>query len=282
MDDCMIGLWVSELPMSDPSNKSWWEPLLRRFVNHDKAVQYLELLGEGGEGIVYRVKIEGMMYALKIFSEWEYTGAIPIPEHHEPYISPFANECRAFARLDSMGENGTWAVKCHGWMKLSDDQFRPIRRGNSGVSRWAIVKDYLSDPVQISDVPEIRRKMCIAYQATIHPSDILPRNYRGSFLVDLGRARTYPYVKRFWSNRAFESCFTMFDETIEEWEIDDEDGSVVMGGTNEKRKRFKAMKEQRKMQIEEQRGKSAPTPSSEGHGNLLAVESGGTHIEYSH
>lgn len=85
--------------------------------------------------------------------------------------------------------------------------------------------------------------MEIARQAHIYPSDIQPRNYRGSFLVDLGRARTYPYVKRFWSHRALDDCFSMYDECVGRWEVDDQDGSVVKGGTNEKRRRFKERNE---------------------------------------
>lgn len=47
-----------------------------------------------------------------------------------------------------MNLEGTWAVKRHGWMKLSDDQFTVIDKTAdlSSCTRWVIVKDYISTP----------------------------------------------------------------------------------------------------------------------------------------
>lgn len=64
----MIGIWLSDLPIDDQSEKSWSKPQLRRFVHSDKPIEFLEILGQGGEGVVYRVRIEGVVYALKIVS----------------------------------------------------------------------------------------------------------------------------------------------------------------------------------------------------------------------
>lgn len=66
MDDETTAGWLSDLPMDDPSRKSWSKPKLRRFVHWDKPIVYLELLGTGGEGEVFRVRIEGKIYVLKI------------------------------------------------------------------------------------------------------------------------------------------------------------------------------------------------------------------------
>lgn len=62
----MIGRWLSDLPMNDPTRKRTSKPQLRRFIHHDKPVHYRKCLGEGTEGVVYRVRIEGSIYALKI------------------------------------------------------------------------------------------------------------------------------------------------------------------------------------------------------------------------
>ncbi|KAK2799475.1 hypothetical protein FQN50_008447 [Emmonsiellopsis sp. PD_5] len=231
MNDTMIGRWLSDLPMDDPTRKSTSKPMLRRFIHHDKPINYLEFLGSGTEGVVYRVEIEGKEYAIKVFRNWTYTGT-RLKGRAQHYTFPIANEARAFARLDSLGQNGTWAVKCHGWMKLSSrQQQRP--KHMLQYTRWAIVKDYLPDPVSISDVPEIREKMKIARKALIHPNDTIPRNYHGSFLVDLGRVKTYPYPPQVWSNHERRQFFSWFDGWASRWEVSVRDGSVVEGWLNQ-------------------------------------------------
>ena len=62
----MIGRWLSELAMDDPTRKSTSKPMLRRFVHHHKPVSHGELLGEGTDGMVCRAEIAGNEYALKI------------------------------------------------------------------------------------------------------------------------------------------------------------------------------------------------------------------------
>jgi hypothetical protein len=66
MDDSMIGRWLSEIPMDGPSKQSWSKPQLRRFLHYDKPIEYLNLVGEGVDSLVYRVRIKGMIYGLKI------------------------------------------------------------------------------------------------------------------------------------------------------------------------------------------------------------------------
>lgn len=158
-----------------------------------------------------------------------------VPESKQKYTFPFSHECRAFARLDSMGENGTWAVKCHGWIKLSDEQFHPIRKQEQ-LSRWAIVKDYIPNEIALKDVPEIRRQMAIARRAGLYPQDVKPENYRGSFLVDLGRVRTYPYpIRLLCINTHRRRFFELFDEEASDWQECIKDGEIVPGWVNRAR-----------------------------------------------
>ena len=108
--------------------------------------------------------------------------------------TPFANECRAFARLNSRDQNGTWAVRCHGWMKLSDTQFQIIRSvvKSSGLSRWVVVKDYMPLSTTPSDIPTIYANFNISKDAKILPQNVRLENYRGSKIVDLSSALTTP------------------------------------------------------------------------------------------
>ncbi|PGH23897.1 hypothetical protein AJ80_01959 [Polytolypa hystricis UAMH7299] len=134
MDDTMIGRWLSDLPMDDPTRKSTSKPMLRRFIHHDKPIKYLGFLGSGAEAVVYRVEIEGNEYAIKIFRHWTYSGWEALEKRARHYAYPIAHEARAFARLDSVGKNGTWAV--HARVQISDGNERP-RSGSKRASGGA-------------------------------------------------------------------------------------------------------------------------------------------------
>lgn len=92
--------------------------------------------------------------------------------------------------------------------------------------------------MSIDDVPEIRRKMSIARGALLHPGDAQPRNYRGSFLVDLGRVKTYPYPRPFWSTSRKREQYAIFDEYASNWQVSVRDGTVVDGSLNELFKQY--------------------------------------------
>src|SRR2546430_1611150 len=104
--------------------------------------------------------------------------------------TPLANESRAFARLNSHNENGTWAAKCYGWMKLSDTQFKMIGDviNTHGLSRWVVVKEYLPMSTNLSHIQDIFTNFKIPKEARILPKDARVENYRGSKIVDLSSA----------------------------------------------------------------------------------------------
>ena len=108
--------------------------------------------------------------------------------------TPLVNESRAFARLDSRNENGTWAARCYGWMKLSDTQFKMVGDAvnTHGLSRWVVVKEYLPTSTNHSHIQEIFTKFKIPREARILPKDARVENYRGSKIVDLLSALTAP------------------------------------------------------------------------------------------
>ncbi|KAF0644050.1 hypothetical protein FPSE5266_20055 [Fusarium pseudograminearum] len=64
--------FLDEKPMSDTAAACAWQdfkrPLLGRFTRHER-VYFIELLGYGEDGIVWKVNIGGQTYALKVF--WE-------------------------------------------------------------------------------------------------------------------------------------------------------------------------------------------------------------------
>lgn len=151
------------------------------------------------------------------FKKWKQPGPVFYPYDQARYTTPLAYESRAFARLESQNENGTWAVECHGWMKLSDMQFNTI--GNVVdtlcLSRWVIVKEYMPMPTDHSHIRTIFTNFDIPKAARIWPGDdIRIENYRGSKIVDLSSTVTFPSPG--WSEFQFgffyeETVFGVFD-----------------------------------------------------------------------
>ncbi|KAK0612337.1 kinetochore Sim4 complex subunit FTA2-domain-containing protein [Bombardia bombarda] len=96
-------------------------------------IEFLEYIGEGLHAHVFKIRILGQIYALKlfrfVFSDSWY-GPPPYTEfddaHHEVlsalynYTEPFSSECRAFGRLQEAGHEDL-AVKCFGYMLLSEE-----------------------------------------------------------------------------------------------------------------------------------------------------------------
>ncbi|RAK81692.1 uncharacterized protein BO72DRAFT_176652 [Aspergillus fijiensis CBS 313.89] len=205
-------------------------PLLKQFVGHEAEISQPQYISDGEEGVVFSFRHENMDLCLKLFKTWEFPKALfPVQPTSAKLLGPFSRECRAFARLCDLGLNGTWAVRCHGWIYLTDDQLACLSTAckrlrlvpGSNVSRWAIVKDFVPSPPRKTDLPEIRAKFEIAKQALILPGDVEARNYRASFFVDLGSTSTYPLPKPWWSKFEFERFFRLCPPKVgERWSIE--------------------------------------------------------------
>lgn len=146
--------------------------------------------------------------------------------------SPLADEARGFARLCDVGQNGTWAVRCHGWMKLTDEQFHVLKVKSARgplleweCTLWAIIKDYEAQPVRPEHVPRILERIEIAKDALLIPGDVAARNFRNGLLVDLGGTKTFPLGRRFWSAKVYNRFYEDFRYTIRDWMFL-EDGTV--------------------------------------------------------
>ncbi|KJF60305.1 uncharacterized protein CIMG_12868 [Coccidioides immitis RS] len=133
------------------------------FVHHTEPIKYTEFIAEGTEEMVLQAKIASREYALNIlgpfpllsqeigvtiyeFRDWAYKRT-SLSTRQQAYTRPIAHESRAFARLDSIGENGTWAVNCHGWMKLSDKEFKRLQKYNSLTRSKTIFQTPLPSPM---------------------------------------------------------------------------------------------------------------------------------------
>ena len=100
-----------------------------KFDDHEELVQYNRVLGSGDEGVVASATIKGEEYALKFVKyhvkpppvepiDWIYLLYFDSDEPHRSNRSPFADGCRAFARINNKKLDGIYTCKCYGWMKI--------------------------------------------------------------------------------------------------------------------------------------------------------------------
>ena len=212
MGDDIVGILLTKEHQCNSNKVTNDEaPKLRRFFHHYENIDNVRFLAGGEHGVVVLALIKDQKYVLKVvrlaqhtlpdhysqraqFKDWKQPGPVFYPPNQAIHTSPLACESRAFGRLISINENGTWACECHGWMKLSDTQFKTIYAAAPlpNLSRWVIVKEYLPESTNASHVNEIYIRFSIPRQASILPKDVRVENYRGSRIVDLSSTLTAP------------------------------------------------------------------------------------------
>ncbi|KFA56191.1 hypothetical protein S40293_00141 [Stachybotrys chartarum IBT 40293] len=132
-----------------------------KFKDGQQKIEFLDYLGWGLHSHVFKVRIEGNHYALKLFRfihEDTYEGyhepnygmqyvkddcmgnrivckgllPNPVPEALRKlvpfynYSDPFNRECRAFGRIQEAGLNGTLSIECFGYVLLDEDHERTM------------------------------------------------------------------------------------------------------------------------------------------------------------
>ncbi|KAL8343772.1 hypothetical protein RB601_004337, partial [Gaeumannomyces tritici] len=106
-------------------------PKLKAFdFGGPQRIEFLQLLGDGAHGIVFKVKMRHRHYALKLFrfcyeDEWpcmiresnidDRAALTAFAQHSEPFYA----ECRAFARLQETGHQDL-ALACFGYVLLDE------------------------------------------------------------------------------------------------------------------------------------------------------------------
>ncbi|CAM1502362.1 Fc.00g043460.m01.CDS01 [Cosmosporella sp. VM-42] len=98
-------------------------------------MEFLEYLGEGSHSHVFKVEIQGLIYALKLFrfcydQDWAApeieTDNREIMSAFYNYSEPFSCECRAFGRLQEAGYTEL-AVRCYGYLLLTEENERAMK-----------------------------------------------------------------------------------------------------------------------------------------------------------
>lgn len=115
-------------------------------------ITFLEELGRGAHGHVFKVQIDGKVFALKVFNhqivntDWLTMDPDEACKVDEKLLTaqwhPFNAECRAYARLKEAKKEHV-AVRCHGYLCLTEAQKKELEQRFDITSWWA--DDYLTE-----------------------------------------------------------------------------------------------------------------------------------------
>ncbi|CAJ2502217.1 Uu.00g096110.m01.CDS01 [Anthostomella pinea] len=215
-------------------------------------MDFIEALGEGGHSYVWKVKINGSLYALKMFKYFDPSDLIDLLEttpEEVPcdsedilnYFDPFNNECRAYGRLKELGREDL-AVQCYGYMILDKSDEKVLAK--KGITRWygedcwypdnpghdpsqpvpergpirALVKEYVERTTSFEpkDVPRMHRELRALHRGGILHRDIKKDNYINSKFLDLSNSWTMPHVMLDLRSR-FRPKREIYHRTFTEW-----------------------------------------------------------------
>lgn len=98
-------------------------------------ISFLDLIGQGAHGFVFKVEIDGRIFALKVFKrlivyhDWltaneELWDKVDLPLLTAQW-RPFHAECRAYARLKE-AQKEHLAARCYGYVQLTDAQKKEL------------------------------------------------------------------------------------------------------------------------------------------------------------
>ncbi|KAK7947981.1 kinetochore sim4 complex subunit FTA2 domain-containing protein [Apiospora aurea] len=186
------------------------------------SIDFIEKLGRGLHAHVWKVCINGNIYALKLFTHFKDATPKPLREkivgnaEQWLYFHPFPNECRAFARLKEFGQEHL-AIQCYGWIEMDESHhaFMDTQIDKYGWpeeyfgkrKRYAIVKELVDFPTDKSCAHEDMLRMLtspkvvkmafggmkIMHDLGIFIGDVKHNNVAGGKHIDFSRARTAPH-----------------------------------------------------------------------------------------
>ncbi|KAK7991490.1 hypothetical protein PG988_000284 [Apiospora saccharicola] len=133
-------------------------PKLAQFRGKDSPlnIDFIQYLGSGVHAHVWKVRIDGKIYALKMFRFGNnFTPAscfhVKLSQEEEVlYMHPFNCEARAYARMQETNKEHL-AIACHGYILLDQEQQRALRAKDKTcdwVKDWYYRDKYAGQPVQ--------------------------------------------------------------------------------------------------------------------------------------
>ncbi|KAH9905198.1 kinetochore Sim4 complex subunit FTA2-domain-containing protein [Xylariomycetidae sp. FL2044] len=252
-------LSLEELP---PGN----DPKLHRFPGQDHRIEFISVVQRnaqsvgGAEGYVFIVRIEGRIYALKVFKFFKPSDGkqelskrrydLVTDEEAAFHVDPFFAECRAYGRIKERQKDGTItekiAAECYGFLGLGNEyESKLVKMGIHQSDLWdipedddyrmratgspirAIVKEYIEDETvfKVGNCRKMLAHLRLLKDIGITHRDIREDNYKGGLLVDFGSTYTEPHcimniVPLDIAEGWRLSGFRMFDQILENHKLD--------------------------------------------------------------
>lgn len=130
--------------MEDKEEKGYGELWLKPFASTTPKIKVRKLIGSGAAGYVFKFRIDGVTYALKMVSERRkciyvqsmtalifaqfkfyypelYANTFLPRKVRQAYYDLFLVECRANGSLIDQGMNGIYTPFCYGWIEISSE-----------------------------------------------------------------------------------------------------------------------------------------------------------------
>ncbi|KAL9126566.1 MAG: hypothetical protein Q9217_004396 [Psora testacea] len=104
---------------------------------------------------VFKVMIEGKLYALKVFKYFDVNDelfGLPVPTQKKIPLdiaryhgAPFFRECRAYGRMIDTGVNGIYAVECYGHLAIPVTTATQLIERFEGIDTWDVPSNRRED-----------------------------------------------------------------------------------------------------------------------------------------
>ncbi|KAI3394429.1 hypothetical protein diail_2679 [Diaporthe ilicicola] len=229
-------------------------------------IEFIDEIGKGAHGYVFKVKIDGKILALKVFMNQLLSGDWITPEAEQwenvdeklltAQWHPFNAECRAYARLKEAGKEQL-AVRCHGYTVLTPSQERelvdrfeiqtwwsddyeidPSDSDYDQGPRRALIKEYIESDRTFGpkDAPRMIKDLNHLHRCGIVVHDLKEDAYLGGKLVDLSKAITVPHMifdtplgkdLDYFARYEVQSDLSFLAGMFEDWNEDHEHGPRI-------------------------------------------------------
>lgn len=211
-------------------------PKLRPYQSHGTPeITFLNQIGKGAHGHVFKVQIDGNVFALKVFNfqipdtDWLTMDEEEVSKIDQKMLRllgaqwhPFHAECRAYGRLKEARKEHL-AVRCHGYIRVTDQQKKEVE-GRFGIKTWwgdvygldtddpeaqeefrreerhglyAIVKDFVEGDVPFGPehAPMMVSNIRQLHRLGIMMHDLKEDAYVAGELIDFSKALVVPHVR---------------------------------------------------------------------------------------